>query len=219
MADRIDKIDPNVGAYRVQETRDALEEEKQKQQDEEGEQDQRDSFDKLSEKTDWRLLFEQQNLWKKNIEIPVEEVATIKFLGINLKTDPSLLNIRIAFHDGHVISQAFLPISRTLGFKFKNVPRLADINIKHITMNSVMKVAIPVDEASLSKEITKITQKPKKEVTFSQRVKNLIQRKSFIQKIGLQDPVSKNVNNEIIGVYATLVVAIVAIIFTIYILL
>lgn len=219
MADRIDKFDPNAGVYRVQETRDSLEEEQQNQGGDEGDEN-RDSFDRLSEKTDWNLLFEQQNLWKKNIEIPVEEIASIKFLGINIKTDPSLLNIRVALNDGQVLTQAFLPIARMQGFKFKSTPRLSDLNIKQITSGPILNVTTPVDEDELNKEITKITRKPKTgEVTFSQRMKNLIHRKSLIQKIGLQDPVSKSVNNEIVGIYVTILVVVITVIFGIYILL
>lgn len=218
MADRIDKFDPNAGVYRVQETRDSLEEEQQNQGDDEGDEN-RDSFDRLSEKTDWNLLFEQQNLWKKNIEIPVEEIASIKFLGVNIKTDPSLLNIRVALNDGQVLTQAFLPIARMEGFKFKSTPRLSDLNIKQITSGAILNVTIPANEEELNKEITKITRKPKTgEVTFSQRMKNLIHRKSLIQKIGLQDPVSKSVNNEIVGIYVTILVVVITVIFGIYIL-
>lgn len=218
MADRIDKFDPSAGVYRVDATRDSLEEEKQNQSGEEGEENQ-DSFDKLSEKTDWNLLFEKQNLWKKNIKIPVEDIASIKFLGVNIKTDPSLLNIRIALNDGQVLTQAFLPMARMQGFKFKSTPRLSELDVRQITAGPVLNVTIPADEEELNKEITKITLKPKAgEVTFSQRVKNLIHRKSLIQKIGLQDPVSKNVNNEIVGIYVTILVVVVVVIFGIYIL-
>lgn len=218
MADRIDKIDPNAGAYRVEATRDSLEEEKQNQEEgEDGEN--RDSFDRLGERTDWKLLFEQQKLWKKNIEIPVEEIASIKFLGINIKTEPSLLNIRIALNDGQVLTQAFLPIARLQGFKLKSTPRLSELNPRQITSGAVLNVTVPADEEEFNKEITKITRSlPAKEVTFSQRLKNLIHRKSLIQKIGLQDPVTKNVNNEIVGIYVTIFVVVIVVIFGIYIL-
>lgn len=219
MADRIDKFDPNAGVYRVQETQDSLEEEEQKGQ-EEGENDNQDTFNKLSEKTDWNLLFEKQNLWKKNIEIPVEDIASIRFLGINLKTDPSLLSIRVGLNDGQILTQAFLPITRLQGFKFKSMPRLSELNLNLITSGSVLRVTIPADDAAFNKEVTKIMRKPQKakEVTFSQRVKNLIQRKSLMQKMGVQDPVSKNLNNEIVGIYVTIFMVILVIVFAIYIL-
>ncbi len=218
MADRIDKFDPNAGTYRVDATRDSLEEEKQNQGGEDGDENQ-DSFDKISEKTDWNLLFEQQNLWKKNIKIAIEDIASIKFLGINIKTDPSLLNIRIVMSNGEVLTQAFLPIARMQGFKFKSTPRLQEIDVRQITAGSVLNVTIPANEEEFNKEITKITRKPQaKEVTFSQRVKNLIHKKSWVQKIGLQDPVSKSVNNEIVGIYVTIIVVVITVMFGIYIL-
>lgn len=212
MPDRIDKIDPNMGAYRVHETRESLEDGKENKEEFEGEEDERDSFDKLTEKTDWNILTSEQNVWKQNIEILKEDVLQVIFLGINLKTNPSLLNVRITLSDGHVIPIAILPISRTLAFKLKKLKRDTLIDVKEITSARSLRLAIPVNEEQLDREITRITD-PHKETTLTEKVKAFISKKTLIQKIGVQDPVSKEVDNEILWVYFTIVIVLSAIIF------
>lgn len=205
MVDRIEKIFPD--RYRIEGARDALEDQgKQQNGDDEGDEaGSKDSFDKLSDRTDWNILFDQEALWQQNLQIPVEDVATVQFLGINLKTDPSLLKIRIVGRDGKVVPAAYLSVSRYQGLQLKNENKLAILDVKKLTKERVLWLTIPRDEKKVNEEITRLTRQPK-EKTFSQTFKHFISRKTWMQRFGVQDPVSKRLNSEILSIYIILLI-------------
>jgi hypothetical protein len=211
MPDRIDKFSFNDQVYRVDARRDAMEEQ-QKDTGQEGgdEEKEKDHFDKLSEKTDWHVLFDKQNLWNRNIEIHADEIQSIEFLGLNLRTDPSLLNISVHMTDGTVIPTAFLAIARSMGLKFKNLQKHTSLAIGDITRDENVRVTIPIDEDEMGEEITRLTKEPK-EKSLTQKLRRL--NKTWIQKLGIQDPVSKRINNEILGIYFTVLAVLSVVIF------
>jgi len=213
MVDRIDKIKQDH--YRVDETQDPLEEQrKNKEEHEQEEEEEGDSFDKMSSKTDWNILFDKSSLWERNVEVKVEDIDRIKFLGINLRTNPAVLKIRVFLYDGNVINTAFLSISRSLGLQIKNMNRTTHVDVNMLTKESSLWLTIPKDEEMVDDEITNITGTPK-ETSFSKTFKNLISQKTWMQRLGIIDPVSRRMNREIVGIYLTVVVVASAIIFSI----
>lgn len=204
MVDRIEKMSPD--RYRIEGARDALEDEGKNGGDDEGDEaGGKDSFDKLSDRTDWNILFDQEGLWQQNRQVAVEDVATIQFLGINLKTDPSLLKVRVVGRDGQVIPTAYLSVSRYQGLQLKNSEKLAILDVKKLTKERVLWITVPRDEKKLNDEITRLTRQPK-ERTFSQTFKNFISRKTWLQRLGIQDPVSQRLNSEILSIYVIFLV-------------
>ena len=204
MVDRVENRFEQPHLYRVDGTRDALEEERSKDGNEGEDEGEPDNFDKLRDSDDLRSLFNKAHLWQRNIEVKVEDIDKIKVLGVNLKTDPSLLKIRIFLYDGQVIPTAFLSISRELGFKVRSLKDTAFIDVNVLTKERVLRITMPKDESQLDEEITKITGTVK-EKTFSQTFKRLISKKSWFERLGVQAPVSKKVNNEIVWVYITVI--------------
>lgn len=210
MVDRIDKIKPDV--YRVEETQDPLEEQRKQQEHEQTEEEDGDNFDRLAHKTDWQILFDKTNLWKRNVEVKVEDIDRIQFLGLNFKTNPSLLKIRVFLYDGQVINTAFLSVSRSLALKLRERKKSATIDVNLLTSDPVLHLTIPTDEEQVDEEITRITGGPR-EKSFSKSFKRLISKKTWMQKLGIQDPVSHGINREILGIYVTVLVVISAISF------
>jgi hypothetical protein len=205
MVDRVDKIRfPEI--RRVNPNDSATDERKRRQQPNSEEEDEAgDGFDLLSERTDWHVLFDHPHLWQQNVEILAEEVKRIQYLGINLKTDPSLLKIRVDLHDGSVIPNAYLSVARSYALQLKNLQRLAPIELKRLTSSKVLWLTIPKDEKSLREEITRVTTNATNK-TFSRTVKKYLTRSTWLQKLGIQDPVSRRVKTEIVWIYVTVVV-------------
>ncbi|EKD51618.1 MAG: hypothetical protein ACD_62C00215G0002 [uncultured bacterium] len=202
MVDRLE-IKYSNQTYRVDASRDALEEERKESQDEEGDgQPNDDKFGSLRDGQDLQRLFEKNQLWNRNIQIKVEDIDKIKVLGLNLKTEPSLLKIRIFLYDGAVIPTAIVSVSRSLAFQIRGLKNAAFVDVNMLTKGTVLSVTVPKDENQIDEEITKITGVPR-EKTLSRTFKMLISKRNWLQKFGLQDPVSKKINNEIIWVYIT----------------
>ena len=202
MVDRVEKTGANP--YRVDETKEALDDEGSNNQDQGDENEgDADNFDKLNKKTNWKSLFDKSDLWQRNVEVKIEEIDRIKFLGINLNTNPALLKIRVFMYDGAEIHTAFMAISRVQAMQLKNFNSSAHIDVNLLTTEASLWLTIPHDEAAVDKEITKITKGLPKEWTFSQTFRMLVSRKTWIERLGIQDPVSKRINNEIVWVYLT----------------
>lgn len=209
MVDRIEKLNPDP--YRIQESKDATDDNSGNKQDAESDND-ADNFDKLNNKTDWQILFDKTDLWKQNTQVKLEDIDKIKLLGVNFKTNPALLNVRVFLFDGNVISSAYLSVPRELALKIKNMPKLSHLDVNMLTRESSLWLTTPKEGIVVDDEITKISHE-QHEKTFSQTFKRLISRKNLVQRLGMQDPVSKRVNNEIIWIYLTALVVISAILF------
>lgn len=210
MVDQINKIHDN--AFRVHEAKDSTEEEEQRPSNEEADGEP-DVFDSLANKTNWKILFDKSNLWDRNVEVKIEDIDRIKLLGINLKTNPALLKLRVFLFDGEIINTAFLSVSRSLGLKIKN-SKDASINVNDLTNERSLWLTLPTDENLLDEEITRITSIPK-EVTLSQTFRMLISKRNWMQRFGIQDPVSRRTNMEILWIYVTVVLLIAFGVFTV----
>lgn len=210
MVDHIPKITDQ--SFRVHEAKDSTDDEGKKQQDQQDDDQQSDNFDKLSNKTDWSVLFDQHKLWDRNIEVKVEDIDRIKYLGLNIRSNPALLKIRVFLYDGNVINTAFLSISRSLGLTLKNNLKGSFIDVNQITADTILRLTVPKDEELVDEEITRITES--KEKTFSRTFKILISKKTWMEKLGIQDPVSKRINNEILWIYLTVFIVVSALAFT-----
>lgn len=211
MVDRIEKVGRE--GYRVDEARDSTDDQSGNAGTEDQGEGETDNFKKLANKTDWNVLFDKKDLWRRNVEVKVEDIDKVKLLGVNLKTNPALLKIRIFLYDSTVINTAFLAVSRDVALKFKGASS-ASIDINQLTKESSLWLTMPLNEADVDEEITRITATPK-ERTFSTTLKLLISKKTWLEKLGIQDPVSKSINREIMGVYITVVTLISAVTFAI----
>ncbi len=85
MVDRVEKTNANL--YRVDEARDSTDDQSGNQT-EGGDEAESDNFEKLANKTDWKVLFDKNSLWKRNVEIKVEDIdkawtAVGKKVGVN----------------------------------------------------------------------------------------------------------------------------------------
>ncbi len=210
MVDRVEKTNANL--YRVDEARDSTDDQSGNQT-EGGDEAESDNFEKLANKTDWKVLFDKNSLWKRNVEIKVEDIDKVKLIGVNLKTNPALLKIRVFLFDGSVINTAFMSISRDVALKFNSM-KSATINVNQLTRESSLWLTLPVNEELVDDEITRVSVVPK-ERTFSTTLKMFIFKKTWMEKLGLKDPVSKSVNREIMGAYITIVALISAVTFAI----
>lgn len=203
--DRIEKT--NNELFRVNETKDSLEEDGKKQSDTDEDGD-KDNFDKLSDKTDWNILFNKKQLWQRDQQVRCEDISKIKFLGVNLKTDPSLLKIRIFLKDGSMVPTAFLSIPRAMGLQIQHLNRAAMVSPQSLTQAEVLRITVPVDEQKMDDEITKITAAPQ-EHSFSKTLRRMVSKRSLLQRFGVQDPVSLRLNREVLVIYITVILLII----------
>lgn len=198
---------PNIGPERnlVEKTKDALEHQGRGggQEEEAFEQKEKeDRFGKRSGKDHLEAIFDKKNAWQKNVDVKVEDVDRVKFLGVNYKTDPSLLKIRIFLFDGSVIDTAFILIARPLALKLKNLTTSAFIDVNMLTRESLLKVIVPTDEAHADDEITRVTYGDS-EKSLSKKLKDFIGKRTWAEKMGLKDSLNGEVRLEILAIYAT----------------
>lgn len=211
MVDNINKISDNL--YRVHEARDSADDEDQKRNTQDDDDGDQDNFNKLSDKTNWKVLFDKTNLWNRNVEVKVEDIDRIKLMGLNFRTNPALLKLRVFLFDGSTINTAFISVSRSLALELKS-KQGTSIDVNKLTTENSLWLTLPTDETALDDEITRITEE-QPERTFSEAVKMIISGKSLLQKIGLQDPVSKRTNYEILWIYLTVCSVVTVLVFTI----
>lgn len=102
-----------------------------------------DGYAAFQEKTDWRLLFDQSKLWKKNIQVHDDEIEKILFRKINLKTDPSLLRVDIHLKTGEIIMPAFISLSRMNGLKIKHLKSGEEVSYKLLSQDPILRITIP----------------------------------------------------------------------------
>lgn len=212
MVDQINRITPEPNVYRVDETRDALEEETDKgeQPGEEGQES--DNFNQMMDESDWKDLFGKSKLWQKDIQVKVDEINRIKLLGVNIKSNPAVLKVRLFFYDGNVIETAFLKIPRAVALKFRDIKSASFIDVNQLTKDPVIRVSVPKNTFQVDEEITRITGAAK-EKSLSQRLKGFVAKKKLSGRLGILDPLSKHLDNEVLWIYVTIVVVISAITF------
>ena len=87
MVDRVDSRYDKPPTYRVNEARDALEDDKKNGGQDAEEEGQSDNFDKLKDKADLQALFDKNNLWKRNDVCPQWHHRHKR--GVILKNPPS----------------------------------------------------------------------------------------------------------------------------------
>lgn len=202
MVDRVDKIRfPEV--RRVNASEDALEDRKRRGRDNDGPEDDEDGFNLISDRTDWQILFDQPHLWQQNLELMVDEIRALSFLGVNLKTDPSLLKVRAELHDGSIYDEAYLSVPRSFGMQIKVLSRYSAIPLGKLTSGKSIWLTVPKDKAAVREEITRVTSVEK---SFSRTFKRYLSHKTWLQRLAIQDPVSRRYNVEIIGIYIILFV-------------
>lgn len=154
--ERIDKTDiPEY--WQVAASTEAHKDKKQNQ-----EESASDHFEALGEKTDWQLLLNKSQLWKKNIQVLKEEIRQVLFRKVNLKTDPSLLRVDIELVNGDVISPAFLLVSRLDAFKIKRLKSGDAIPENFLYRNGALNITIPSDPKLFGDGTVKTTPEPKR---------------------------------------------------------
>jgi hypothetical protein len=150
MAERIDK----TGQYEYLRVDSSAASDKDRGQS--GEEEDRDSgkdqFQKFQDKTDWNVFLDKSQLWKQNIEIDIQDIESVIFKNINLKTDPSLLRVDVILTDGGSISPAFIPISRVLALKMKDLKPGEKIPEEFIVKDNVLRITIPTNPEMLVPE-------------------------------------------------------------------
>ncbi|MCP5464708.1 MAG: hypothetical protein H7A33_06770 [Deltaproteobacteria bacterium] len=204
MVERVPKTELNANTYRVDESKDATDDQSgnQQSQDQEGGEGKSDAFERLSEKTNWQVLFNKKELWQRNKEISLEDVDKIKFLAVNLKSNPALLTIRLFLVEDQVISTAFLAVPRTLAMQIKAQGVGSHIDPHLLSQDGKIRVTLPADDDMMDEEITRITNDPK-EKSLSTTLRMLVPQKNWWQRLGIQDPVSHEINKEILIIYLT----------------
>jgi hypothetical protein len=214
MVDRISKIDPH-GHPRVDEAKDSTDDEGQSQDtgDEEGFA-QSDGFDRLIDKTNWQILLDQPRQNQKKLVMALSDLSEMRFLKINLKTNPSLLNVKVFLRDGMVYPSAYISIPRHRTVAFQHLRQNAVIDARDVTDDDKVTLFVPDLKTDFKDEVTRVT-KPLQERTFSQTIKFLV-KKTWIQKIGIQDPETRKTNTEIATAYLTVAVVILSLAFAVY---
>lgn len=216
MVERINKIS-GPDHIRVDESKDATEDDGRKDQggEEEGEgaPPRGDAFDHLRDKTDWKILSEKARSQQKRIEVAIDDVAEMKFLHINLKTNPSLLNLKVRLKDGTSYPSAYFSIARHVALPFQHYQVNARIEAVDLTEANTVTFFVPDVRTDFRDEETRVTHVAEK--TFSQTVKMLV-RKTLLQKIGVQDSETRHANPEIVWAYVTAGVVIAAFLFAVW---
>lgn len=205
MVDRISKVS-SPDHIRVDESKDATEDEGrqggggvEEGDEEEGLSSSRDGFDRLRDKTDWNVLLEHPRSQQKRVEVAVDDVAELKFLHINLKTNPSLINLKVKLKDGTVFSSAYFSIARHAAVPFQNSRYDSEVDPSDLTEGQVLTFFVPDVRSDFADEVTRVEPA---ERTFSQTIKLLV-KKTLLQKIGVQDPETRHANPEIVWAYVT----------------
>lgn len=212
MVDRISKINPDH--TRVDASRDATDEEGRRQPEDDGEetdgQGEGDAFDRLRDRTDWSILIDQPRTNQKRVDVLVEDIEALKFLHINLKTNPSLLNVEVKLKDGGRFPSAYFSIPRHMALTFQHARYGSRVDPADLTEAKTIPFFVPdVREAD---EVTRVTAVEK---TFSQTVKMLM-RKTLLQKIGVQDPDTKSANPEVVWAYVTAAIVALSLVFAVW---
>lgn len=201
MVERISKINPHEHA-RVDESKDATEDEGQNSAEEQGDEPgdfaPGDGFNRLQDKTDWKILLDHPQSQQKRIEVGVDDVAELKFLHINLKTNPSLLNLKVKLKDGSEFPSAYFSIARHMALSFQHADYGSRVDAADLTETEGLTFFVP-DVREVDDEVTRVTEPPER--TFSQTMK-LLMRKTLLQKIGVQDE-TRHANPEIVWAYVT----------------
>lgn len=214
MVDRISKINPHDHP-RVDETKDSTDDEGQSQDTNEEEGfAQPDGFNKLIDKTNWQILLDQPRQNQKKIIVALSDLSEMRFLKINLKTNPSLLNVKVFLKDGMTYPSAYISIPRHRTVAFQHLRQNAVIDARDVTDDDKVTLFVPDLKMDFKDEITRVTN-PSQERTFSQTIKLLV-KKTWIQKIGIQDPETHKTNAEIATAYLTVAVVVLSLVFAIY---
>ncbi|MBF0105195.1 MAG: hypothetical protein HQM16_07695 [Deltaproteobacteria bacterium] len=209
MVDYVKKVGPSP--YRVDEAKDSLDEDRKRQRgDDDDAEGDKDNFDKSIDQKHLKDLYGKSDLWQRDVEVKVEDVDRIKFLGLSLKTNPALLKMRIFLFDGSVMSTAFMAVSRALAMRLKNYNSSAYLDINTLTDKPTLLVALPKKEEIVDDEITSFT-KGHREKTLSETFRMLISKKTLAQKLGITDENTKQVNSEILWVYLTVIIVVMVI--------
>lgn len=158
MVDRIDKTE-RADYWKISSTA-----ETHKDKEQQGESQGKDAFASLSEKTNWKLLFDKSQLWKRNIQISQDEIQQIIFKKINLKTDPSLLRVDVHLKNGEKISPAFLAVSRHTGLKLKNLNPFDPIPTTYemlLMPEKTLRITIPTNPQMFAEEEKRVDENQK----------------------------------------------------------
>lgn len=194
--ERIDKTD-RLDYWKVQASSETHKDKEQGQQ-ETG----KDAFASLSEKTDWKLFFGKNQLWKKNIQVQKEEIENIIFKKINLKTDPSLLRIDVELTGGEKISPAFLAVPRALGLQLKNLKPGDLIQEKYLMKDNTLRLTVPTNPKWFTEAEKKQKAIPKAPVDESDEAtvkRNKMSRLGNL--LALRDPQTHQIRLETVLVY------------------
>lgn len=213
MVDRISKINSHDHP-RVDETKDSTE-------DEGGAQDtgedegfaEPDGFNKLIDKTNWQILLDHPRQNQKKLVVKVSEISEMRFLKINLKNNPSLLNVKVFLKDGMTYPSAYISIARHRTVAFQHLRVNAVIDVGDVTEDDKVTLFVPDLKTDFKDEVTRVTNDTG-ERTFSQTIKLLV-KKTWIQKIGIQDPETRKTNTEIALAYLTVAVVVLSFIFAV----
>ena len=223
MVDRINNI-TRIGEHpRVDEARDSLEEEEQKGGGDSGEEGSDksdkivaalpgDGFDRALDRTNWKVYLDQPRQNQRQVVVPVEGIKEIRFLKINLKTNPSLLNVKVLLNDASLLSSAYVSVARHMATTFER-HRVGDvIEASEISTDPVLTFFVADLKSHPDEEVTRVTMRP--ELTLSRTVK-MILKKTWRQQMGLEDPETRMANREVILVYITLAVIVLFFVFAI----
>lgn len=210
--DRIPKINSHDHA-RVDATKDSTEDAGGGAQPEEEEEQSRpkspgDGFNPLMDKTNWQIYLDPTRTNQKMLTLQTADISEMRFLKINLKTNPSLLNVAVTLKDGMTYPSAYVSLARHLAVSFQHEKENGRLDVRDVTEDKTLTLFVP--DVRTQEEVTRVTRVPER--TLSQTVKMLV-KKTWIQKLGLQDPDTRRTNGEIVLAYVTVIVVLLALIF------
>lgn len=201
MVERIEKKD-HLEYWQVDASAESKKEQGGGGQESEG----RDAFEKLHDKTDWQLLFDKSRLWKKNIQIPEQDIDQILFRKLNLKTDPSLLRVDMKLKSGESVSPAFLTLARAEAFKIKHLATGQPLPLKHVLQGKSVWVTLPSNPKMLEDYASQVEKK--EEETQMQEKEESLGDATLKTTITAVSAITNKLSIEIVLVYGVLLVVI-----------
>lgn len=189
MPDRIDKsaldqINP-YDSYRVERARETKDDDQSKGQNPQDQESEKDGFDQGVGENLYQNLTGKSAQQKSTVSLALEDIEKAWFDGIDLKTDPSHLMLKVKTYRDERVFLLKTPVSRAQALSLKSNPVDQVINLKKIFSDQKIWVEVMKVSASPDEEVTKVSGKTQ-DYTLSQTVK-MSEKRSLWQRLRIVD--------------------------------
>lgn len=205
MPDRIDKIrfntlDP-LEAIQVEESKDALDEEKKGAGADDAEEGEENHFQSTTEERLQRIM--SQAKAQKTLEIHLSTLAKSVFLGVDIKTEPSALFLQLKLKSSRDVYYVRLSLPREVAMALKSYKLNSLINLSRILKSPTIWVSVLEIKKSTDDEVTKISsgEMGPIEKTLSQTFK-LHPDLTVFEQMGIIDHNTQKFNMEVLLAYS-----------------